>query len=173
MGCQGSGLAPIRRVLKKKGRGEGGSNGEGTKAWIGHFLTGNGTGGMRHLCGKQLRTCAPHKWHTCLPSNHFLWCVKMKARWVISASFACHREKKRPPPLRSPPFESARMKWKQWRRLNPWEGLPASSLGVSQFSFYKKSPRALPDPDPVLVVSGQRDATAMCDAIRIAHPQNR
>ena len=60
-------------------------------------------GCMRHLCGKQLRTFAPHKWHTCLPSNHFLCCVKMKARCVISASFACHREKN-VPPIKVPPI---------------------------------------------------------------------
>ena len=29
---------------------------------LGHFLTGgNGTGGMRHLCGKSVRRRAPHK----------------------------------------------------------------------------------------------------------------
>ena len=33
----------------------------------------------------------------------------MKARCVISASFACHREKNSPP-LRPPPFKSARKK---------------------------------------------------------------
>ena len=69
---------------------------------------GNGTGGMRHLCGKSVRRRAPHKWHTRLPWNHFVGCVKIKAHCVIGASCACHREKTYPP-LRSPPFKSARM----------------------------------------------------------------
>ena len=65
---------------------------------------------MRYLCGKSVRRCAPHKWHTCLPSNHFVCCVKIKAHCAIGASFACHREKKTSPPFRSPPFKSARLK---------------------------------------------------------------
>ena len=91
----------------------------GAKPWIGHFLTGgNGTGGMRHLCGKSVRRRAPHKWHTSLPSNHFVCCIKIKAHRVIGASFACHREKTYPP-FRSPPFKSARVKCKTWTRHFP------------------------------------------------------
>ena len=59
-------------------------------------------GVMRHLCGKGTRRHAPLK-------NHFVCCVKIKAHWVIGASFACHREKTYPP-FRSLPVKSAREK---------------------------------------------------------------
>ena len=43
----------------------------------------------------------------CLPSNHFVCCIKIKAYCVIGASFACHRETVYPH-LGPPPFKSAR-----------------------------------------------------------------
>ena len=46
---------------------------------LGAFLKGGERNGVTpHLCGKSVRTRASHRWHTCLPTNHFVRCVKIK-----------------------------------------------------------------------------------------------
>ena len=90
-----------------------------------------GTGALRHLCDKSVRRCAPHKWHTCLPSNHFVCCVKMTADCVIGASFACHKDKKVPPIQVPPMYKCPTKAQKSSRRLelSIWKNTPHRRLG--------------------------------------------
>ena len=68
---------------------------------------GNGTGGMRHLCGKSVRRRAPQ----------IVCCVKVKAHCVISASFACHcHREKRTPHLGPPHLKVPERKFKKPRK---------------------------------------------------------
>ena len=67
---------------------------------------------MQHLCGKSVHRRAPHKQHKCIPSNHFVSCIKIKAHCVMGASFACHRERLTPH-LGPPPH----VKVPEWKSL--------------------------------------------------------
>ena len=72
--------------------------------WVRALLNrGAGETERRHFVSdRSVRTCAPHKWHTRLSSNHVPCCVE-NAQCVIGASCACHKQKTDPPG--SPPYK--------------------------------------------------------------------